>query len=99
MENKITVAITEVGAFLPEYRLTNKELSTMVYNKNTFQLQDENQLKEYLNGGIIKTDIKSNGQKVIKFKNYVLGTAIQLENRLKSQFPKSKRVSEIKIAS
>ena len=68
-------------------------------NKNTFQLQDENQLKEYLNGGIIKTDIKSNGQKVIKFKNYVLGTAIQLENRLKSQFPKSKRVSEIKIAS
>ena len=30
MSNKITAAITAVGAFLPEYRLTNKELETMV---------------------------------------------------------------------
>lgn len=30
MSNKITAAITAVGAFVPEYRLTNKELETMV---------------------------------------------------------------------
>ena len=30
MQQKITAAITAVGAFLPEYRLTNKILETMV---------------------------------------------------------------------
>lgn len=68
-------------------------------NKNIYQLHDEDQLREYLKGGIIKTGLKLKGQKVIKFKNYILGTAVQVENGLKSQFPKSKRISEIKIAS
>ncbi len=30
MNRKITAAITSVGGFVPEYRLTNAELETMV---------------------------------------------------------------------
>ena len=30
MSNKISAAITAVGAYVPEYRLTNAELETMV---------------------------------------------------------------------
>ena len=30
MNNKISAAITAVGAYVPEYRLTNAELETMV---------------------------------------------------------------------
>ncbi len=30
MAQKITAAITGVGGYVPEYRLTNKELETMV---------------------------------------------------------------------
>jgi len=37
--NKIRAAITGVGAFLPEYRLTNDELSTTVETSDEWIMQ------------------------------------------------------------
>ncbi len=36
MDPKITAAITAVGAYVPEYRLTNAELETMVDTGSCF---------------------------------------------------------------
>ena len=66
-------------------------------NENVHYLQNDFQLKEYLKGGTIKTEPTSKGQKIIKYKDYILGTGVQTGSALKSQFPKSKRMGEIKI--
>ncbi|MCX6152060.1 MAG: RsmB/NOP family class I SAM-dependent RNA methyltransferase [Ignavibacteriales bacterium] len=66
--------------------------------KNIFQLSDENQLKDYMNGGIVKTKSCLPGQQVVKFEDIILGTGVLVQNGLKSQFPKSKRTNEIKLS-
>jgi 16S rRNA (cytosine1407-C5)-methyltransferase len=62
--------------------------------KNIYLLEDNDELKKYINGGIIKKDIPSD-QFVIKYKDYILGTAIGGKEGIKSRFPRSKRTQGI----
>lgn len=62
--------------------------------KNIVELDIE-QIKTYLKGGTIKKDFGSTGQKIIKFRNDIIGTAINSKDGLKSQFPREYRTQEI----
>ncbi len=62
--------------------------------KNIYQLESDDELKKYINGGIIKKDVPSD-QFVIKYKDYLLGTAIGGNEGIKSRFPRSKRTQGI----
>lgn len=64
-------------------------------NKNIFLLSDGSQLKEYLNGGIIRSEIATRDQQIVKFGDYILGTAAVVSNGIKSQYPKALRIHEI----
>ncbi len=63
--------------------------------ENIFEIADLKDLKTYLAGGTIKTPVDKKIHKVIKYKNIILGVAATVENGLKSQFPKSKRMNEV----
>jgi len=63
--------------------------------KNIVELSDMNDLKIYMNGGIIKREFAPPGQKIIKYKNYFIGTAIASHEGLKSRFPRAMRTGEI----
>ena len=65
--------------------------------KNIITLKNEDELKLYFAGGIIYHYDLSKGQKIVKFNNYFLGTAVAFDNQLKSQFPRSKRTGNINI--
>lgn len=58
-------------------------------------LQDKNDLKIYMEGGIIKNDSFKKGQHIVKYGDYLLGTAVVTEVGIKSRFPRSKRTQEI----
>lgn len=60
-----------------------------------YHLADESQLRNYMNGGIIRTEEKLKKQYVVVYKGYVIGTAVGVSNGLKSQYPKSSRIHEI----
>ncbi|MDP4190977.1 MAG: RsmB/NOP family class I SAM-dependent RNA methyltransferase [Bacteroidota bacterium] len=62
---------------------------------NVYKIDSEKDLKDYLSGGIIRAQVKTNEQQVISYKGLVLGTAAPVSNGLKSQYPKSKRIHEI----
>ncbi|MGE5351877.1 MAG: NOL1/NOP2/sun family putative RNA methylase [Acidobacteriota bacterium] len=64
-------------------------------NKNVFHLTSGSQLKDYMNGGIIRSDIATKDQQIIKYGDYVLGTAAVVGNGIKSQYPKALRIHEI----
>lgn len=64
-------------------------------SKNIFEITTANQLRDYLNGGIVRGEISSKEQQVIRYKGYLLGTAARVDNGLKSQYPKAKRIHEI----
>jgi 16S rRNA (cytosine1407-C5)-methyltransferase len=63
--------------------------------KNIFTIQNSDQLKKYLEGGIIKEEFDYRGQTVVKYKDYILGTAVVTDGGLKSRFPRAKRTQEI----
>lgn len=63
--------------------------------KNIYELKNQDELKTYLEGGVVKNTMNSDGQCVVKFNNYTLGTAVFTEAGLKSQFPRAFRTSEI----
>jgi len=62
---------------------------------NIFEITDTKDLKTFLTGGTIKTAVDKKIHKIIKYKNIILGVAASVENGLKSQFPKSKRMNEV----
>lgn len=57
----------------------------------TYNLKNDEELKNYLTGWKIKNIDIPNGQYVVKYNNWVLGTAIKTEEGLKSRFPRTKR--------
>ncbi len=63
--------------------------------KNVVELQSNAELKTYMKGGIIKTDRFKEGQCVVKYDEYILGTAVITKAGIKSRFPRSKRMQEI----
>jgi 16S rRNA (cytosine1407-C5)-methyltransferase len=63
--------------------------------KNIFEIEDQNDLKVYLDGGIIRKDAGFDGQCVIRYNNHILGTAVVTGAGIKSRFPRAKRTQEI----
>ncbi|MGE5497475.1 MAG: NOL1/NOP2/sun family putative RNA methylase [Syntrophothermus sp.] len=74
---------------------TGAQVLQRYIRQNIYDLQEEKELKDYLSGGTIRTEVKDNEQKVIRFKGYVLGTAAPVSGGLKSQYPKARRIHEI----
>lgn len=66
-----------------------------VITKNVFQINSTSGLKSYVEGGTIKTKSDCTGQCVVKFQEYLLGTAVITDTGIKSRFPRSKRTQEI----
>ncbi len=64
-------------------------------SKNIFIIEENDDLKKYLEGGTIKKDFGSHGQCVIKYRDHILGTAVNTSQGIKSRFPRSKRTQEI----
>jgi 16S rRNA (cytosine1407-C5)-methyltransferase len=65
------------------------------FTKNVVELLSIEELETYLNGGTIKHLKESTGQKIVKWNNYVIGTASSSKEGLKSQFPRAYRTQEI----
>jgi 16S rRNA (cytosine1407-C5)-methyltransferase len=62
-----------------------------------YEIKSDEELRIYLQGGIIRTSEAAGGQYIIKFKGQILGTSASVNGGLKSQLPKSRRVNEVKI--
>ena len=65
--------------------------------KNIYKVRDIDELQLYLAGGLINNDEIGRGQYVIKYDNYVLGTAVVTSKGIKSRFPRSKRTQSIRL--
>lgn len=63
--------------------------------KNKIILESKEDLTIYLNGSIIKKSFDSIGQKIVEFEEMILGSAVQTNEGLKSQFPRNLRTNEI----
>ncbi len=63
--------------------------------KNIYEIENQDELKRYLEGGVIKKAVDIEGQCVIKHKNFILGTAVVTKAGIKSRFPRAKRTQEI----
>jgi 16S rRNA (cytosine1407-C5)-methyltransferase len=63
--------------------------------QNIVVLTKIDQLKTYFSGATIRGYKSSFGQKVVKYDNQMLGTAVQYTEGLKSQFPRSLRTGNI----
>jgi 16S rRNA (cytosine1407-C5)-methyltransferase len=63
--------------------------------KNIIQLENLAELDNYFSGGTIKKQFDIGGQRVVKYEDYLLGTAVASKDGLKSQFPRAFRTQEI----
>jgi 16S rRNA (cytosine1407-C5)-methyltransferase len=66
--------------------------------KNIIELTEKKEIEIYLKGGTIKRDFGETGQKIVKFRNDVIGTAVASKDGLKSRFPREYRTQEIVVA-
>lgn len=62
--------------------------------ENIIKLKSEEEFQTYMSGGVIKS-IHDTGQKVVKFRKHLLGTAAASKDGLKSQFPRAMRMQRI----
>jgi 16S rRNA (cytosine1407-C5)-methyltransferase len=65
--------------------------------KNIYRVKDKDELRLYLAGGLIPNDDIDRDQIVVKYNDYVLGTAIVTGGGIKSRFPRSKRTQTIRL--
>ncbi len=65
--------------------------------KFIYVLKDDAELLNYLTGWMIKDVDIPTGQYVVKFNNWVLGTAIKIKEGLKSRFPRTKRTQKFEF--
>lgn len=63
--------------------------------KNIYEIENQDELKKYLDGGIIKKEIGIQGQCAVKYKDFILGAAVVTKEGIKSRFPRAKRTQEI----
>ena len=82
-ENKITLH-TQAAQVLEKH-----------ISKKIYVIENHDDLKKYLEGGIIRKDTPFDGQCVVKYRDYILGTAVIANGGIKSRFPRSKRTQEI----
>jgi NOL1/NOP2/sun family putative RNA methylase len=64
-------------------------------SKNVYELEDQEELKKYMEGGTIKKDIGIAGQCVVKYHGFIMGTAVAGGQGIKSRFPRAKRTQGI----
>jgi 16S rRNA (cytosine1407-C5)-methyltransferase len=64
-------------------------------SRSIYKLENQNELKIYLEGGTIKKDTGNYGQYIVKYRDLLLGTAVISRTGIKSRFPRSKRTQEI----
>jgi len=62
--------------------------------KNKVELTEAKDFETYMSGGIIKS-IVGQGQKVVTFNGYLIGTAVASKEGLKSQFPRAMRMQKV----
>lgn len=65
--------------------------------KNIYDIKSIDELRLYLMGGLIPDVNLQPGQFVVRFNNYVLGTAVAITKGLKSRYPRSSRTQTIRI--
>lgn len=74
-------------------------LAAQVFEKsiteNIIQLKSLAELDTYFSGGTIKMQFDIGGQRIVKYEDYLLGTAVASKDGLKSQFPRAFRTQEI----
>ena len=68
-------------------------------SKNIYTVRDIDELRIYLAGGLINNDEVGRGQYVVKYNDYVLGTAVVTSRGIKSRFPRSKRTQSIRLGT
>lgn len=79
----------------PHFKSISARVFSDYVTDNYVEIDNVNDLISYLSGGTIRKDLKMEGQKIVKYKDYYLGTGISTERGLKSQFPRSKRTQEM----
>ncbi|MGD8307127.1 MAG: RsmB/NOP family class I SAM-dependent RNA methyltransferase [Ignavibacteria bacterium] len=67
--------------------------------RNIYFVKNKEELRIYLAGGLILDAGMERGQYVIKYNDYVLGTAIVTRGGIKSRFPRSKRTQAIRLGN
>ncbi|MFZ0454457.1 MAG: NOL1/NOP2/sun family putative RNA methylase [Ignavibacteriaceae bacterium] len=65
--------------------------------KNIYEIENTVELETYLSGGTIKKEIENTGQCIVKYRDLLLGTAVNTKQGIKSRFPRAKRTQEILI--
>lgn len=63
--------------------------------QNVVTIENVKDLEIYFSGGIIRKQFELGGQRVVKYSDYILGTAVASKEGLKSQFPRAFRTQEI----
>jgi 16S rRNA (cytosine1407-C5)-methyltransferase len=63
--------------------------------QNLVEIDNIANLDVYFSGGIIRRVFEIGGQRVVKYGDYILGTAVASKEGLKSQFPRAFRTQEI----
>ncbi len=63
--------------------------------QNIVEIDNITDLDIYFSGGIIRKQFELGGQRVVKYGDYILGTAVASKEGLKSQFPRAFRTQEI----
>lgn len=71
------------------------QVLSFAITKNIVELESIAELDIYFSGGIIKKYFEIGGQRIVKFGDYFLGTAVASKEGLKSQFPRAFRTQEI----
>ena len=88
----------KLGTLDKKDRITFNSQAAQVLEKHItkfiYDLKNEEELKNYLTGWMIKDVNIPNGQYVVKYNNWVLGTAVKIEDGLKSRFPRTKRTQK-----
>ena len=66
--------------------------------KNILTIKNNSDLDTYFSGGTISIKNIAGGQKLIKYNDKIIGTGVCIGEKMKSQFPRSKRTGSLKIS-
>lgn len=92
---------TKFGTFDSRDKITLHSNGGQVFSNNItkriYHLQSIDELEKYISGLKIEAEHLDYGQYLIKYNNYILGTAIKSQDGLKSRFPKTKRTQKIEL--
>jgi 16S rRNA (cytosine1407-C5)-methyltransferase len=88
----------KLGTLDRKDRITFHSQAAQVLEKHitkfVYDLKNEEELKNYLTGWMIKDLDIPTGQYVVKYNNWVLGSGVKIKDGLKSRFPRTKRTQK-----